>query len=90
MQRPSLDANGQPRVVYQDATNQDLKIAARTGTKAWRKVVLARGAASPYQGAFGFFADQIIENNISYISNFRYNLRDPKSPSFLDLRTWKP
>lgn len=83
----AVDSQGNARIVYQDASAQALKIAIRQGDKQWRTVKLI-GDDSPYEGAFGFFADQVIVNDVSYISNFKYNLRKPDST--IDLRTWKP
>jgi hypothetical protein len=82
----ALDSSGKPRIVYQDADLLALKIASWDGNQ-WRVIKLA-GAEVNYLGAFGFFADQVIHNDISYISNYKYNLRDPNNPSSIDIRTW--
>lgn len=82
----AVDSQGIPRIVYQDASAQSLKIAIRQGAKTWRKVKLA-GEDNPYKGAFGFFADQVLDGSKSYISSFKYNLR--QKTSGLDLRTWQ-
>ncbi len=83
----ALDSAGTPRIVYQDASIQALKIAIRRGTKQWEVKKLV-GADTPYLGAFGFFADQVIKNNTSYISNYKINVRDPKKSSGIDIRTY--
>ena len=82
----AVDSQGEPRIVYQDATTQALKIAIREGDNQWKKEKLA-GEDTPYRGAFGFFADQVIDNDISYISNYKVNLR--ANDNNIDIRTWK-
>jgi predicted NUDIX family NTP pyrophosphohydrolase len=84
----AVAAGGDVRIVYQDASVQAIKMAVRRGPKQWEAKNLASGDDSPYKGAFGFFADQIIDNNTSHISNFKVNLRDDKNPSGIDIRTW--
>ena len=78
---------GAPRIVYQDASSQALKVAVRLGAKNWKKSKLV-GDGSAEKGAFGFFADQVLGGDTSYISNYKYDLRNKKSA--LDIRTWKP
>ncbi len=82
----AVDSLGEPRIVYQDATTQALKIAVREGDNMWKKEKLA-GEDTPYRGAFGFFADQVIDNDISHISNYKVNLR--ANDNNIDIRTWK-
>jgi hypothetical protein len=89
-----VDSNGVPRIVYQDATTQSLMTAVRTGTKQWKLTKLIAGdlEGKQYKGTFGFFADQVLFNGTSFISNFRIDVRtdSKKDLSGLDVRTWKP
>ncbi|HAA57425.1 MAG TPA: hypothetical protein DCE42_21855, partial [Myxococcales bacterium] len=83
----AVDSTGKPRIVYQDATVQSIKMAIQTNPKQWTKKKLA-GAGGSEAGAFGFFADQVLNNNTSHISNYRYDLKNDNSG--LNLRTWQP
>lgn len=47
--------NGQPAVVYQDATSHELLISRRTTSGAWTRTLVAGGEV-PFVGAYGFFA----------------------------------
>ncbi len=83
----AVDAQGHVRIVYQDSSVQSLKMAIRQSDKHWQRKKLV-GADPSTPGAFGFFADQIIVNGTSYISNYKIDLRNKASS--IDLRTWKP
>jgi hypothetical protein len=50
-----LPAGGQPMVVYQDATTQELLLATRQPMGGWTWETIA-GATNPWPGAYGFFA----------------------------------
>jgi hypothetical protein len=50
-----LPPDGQPLVVYQDATTQELLLAKRQPNGMWTHISIA-GATDPWPGAYGFFA----------------------------------
>lgn len=84
-----IDGGGVPRIVYQDAAVQAIKVASRRGPKQWEVKTLASGEDTPYTGAYGFFADQILQGNTSFISNYKVNLRDGQDDkSGIDIRKW--
>lgn len=83
-----VEPGGKARIVYQDASVQAIKMAIRRGPKQWEVKSLASGEDTPYKGAFGFFADQVIQGNTSFISNYKVNLRDPKDPSGIHIIQW--
>lgn len=70
-----VDANGQVRIAYQNATLGDLRYARRTGADQWSTVTLA-GDEMPYAGSFGFYCDQALDasGRASRISTYRYFL----------------
>ena len=84
----AVTAGDVPRIVYQDSSVHALKLAARSSTANWRRIRL-RGSDTPGKGAYGYFADQVIVGDLSYISNFVYRLKDPTTDSGVDLLTWK-
>lgn len=90
----AVDNLGVPRIVYQDATTQSLMVAVRTGTKQWKLTKLVAGDldGKQYKGSYGFFADQVLLNGTSLISNFRVDIRtdSKKDLSGIDVRTWRP
>jgi hypothetical protein len=58
--RFAVDGNGQPLVVYQDASNLDLKLARR-GSSGWTHELLL------FEGAHGFYADVVTKDGKAYI-----------------------
>jgi len=82
----AVTSSGQVRIIYQDASVQSLRVAVRQGANRWRKVKMA-GEGSP-KGAFGFFADQVLEGAKSHVSNYKYDLSQ-KQGNAIDLRTWQ-
>jgi hypothetical protein len=53
-----VPAQGQPMIVYQDATTQELLLAQR-GTAGWTHISIA-GGTQPWPGAYGFFASDAL------------------------------
>jgi hypothetical protein len=50
-----IPSGGQPLVVYQDATSQELLLAQRAADGKWSHTSIA-GGATPFAGGYGFFA----------------------------------
>jgi hypothetical protein len=57
--------SGEAFVAYQDATQNDLKLARRTGTNTWELSTILS------DGAWGFFSDLAISNGKLYISSLK-------------------
>jgi hypothetical protein len=79
-----LDAGGNPLIVYQDATAQDIVLSRRTPEGAWVRTVL-RGDEFEYRGAFGFYTRARVEGARLWISNFWWNNQDPAHPEGLEV-----
>ena len=79
-----LDAGGNPLIVYQDATVQDIVLARRTPEGAWVRTVI-RGDEFEYRGAFGFYTRARVEGARLWISNFWWNNQDPAHPEGLEV-----
>jgi MYXO-CTERM domain-containing protein len=54
-----LPAGGQPYVVYQDSTTQEMLLAQRMDNGMWVHTSVA-GATDPWPGAYGFFASDAL------------------------------
>ncbi len=84
-----LDTAGNVRLAYQDGTSLDLDYAIRNPAGVWAVEVLARKlAGDAFEGAYGFFADQVMnaDGDLAWVSNFKHNLRTDPYSSKLDLR----
>jgi hypothetical protein len=79
-----LDAGGNPLIVYQDATVQDVVLARRTPEGAWVRTVI-RGDEFEYRGAFGFYTRARVEGARLWISNFWWNNQDPAHPEGIEV-----
>jgi hypothetical protein len=84
-----VDASGEVRIAYQDGTTSDLVYATKFGG-GWSIEILARKlAGDAFDGAYGFFADQVMDNGggFAVVSNFKHNLRTDPPSSDIDIRT---
>jgi hypothetical protein len=70
----ALDANGSPRIVYQDQHTSDLEVATNAG--AWTHMDLETGLAG-----FGFYPHQLFVDGKLYLTEFVYDRQNgPGSP----------
>jgi hypothetical protein len=68
-----FDADGDPIIVYQDATGHDLLMArGDLAGGSWVRVTL-RGDEGNYQGAFGFYAQAAVSGGTLWASSYVYN-----------------
>lgn len=86
-----FDTNGQPLVVYQDATSQDLVLARRLdagpdGEGSWTWSVI-RGEEATYRGAFGFYAKARVVGPEVWIQHFFYDNTQSPNVQGLELLT---
>ncbi len=64
-----LGPSAQPMVAYQDATTQELLLATRAADGTWSHVSIA-GAVSPWPGAYGFYASDVISQSQIVMSSW--------------------
>jgi hypothetical protein len=64
-----MPPGGQPIVVYQDATTQELLDAQRNDSGMWARVSIA-GATDPWPGAYGFFASAALSTDSVVMSTW--------------------
>jgi hypothetical protein len=64
-----LPPGGEPIVVYQDATTQELLSAARGTDTKWTRTSIA-GATDPWPGAYGFFASAALGTDSVIMSSW--------------------
>ena len=67
-----LPPGGLPMVVYQDATTQEMLLAARQQDGTWLPAKIA-GATDPWPGAYGFFASAAIGSTDVVMSSWVIN-----------------
>ena len=68
-----LPPGGDPLVVYQDATTQELLLADKHADGTWTHESIA-GAATPWTGGYGFFAASAVGGGRLALSTFVVNL----------------
>ena len=83
-----LDRNGEPVIVYQDATGHDLVLAWRPEDQGeaenWPNRDL-RGSENMYRGAFGFYARAQVVGDQLWVSNYVYHHNDDPPTQGLEL-----
>jgi hypothetical protein len=79
-----LDANGNPVLVYQDATNQDILLARRDGEGNWIRETL-RGDEAAFEGSFGFYTRARIDAGKLWVSSYYYDNRHMPFPQGIDV-----
>lgn len=68
----SINPQGQPQILYQDATEHLLLLARRDDQGAWSVLTVA-GAEQPYKASYGFYNVQLPQGERSLLMTFRYN-----------------
>ena len=79
-----LDPAGNPLIVYQDATNQDIVLARRSAEGAWSRTTL-RGDEFEYRGAFGFYTRARVQGATLWVSSYWWNNQDPAHPDGVEV-----
>ena len=79
-----VDPAGNPLIVYQDATNQDVVLARRSAEGAWSRTTL-RGDEFEYRGAYGFYTRARIFDATLWVSSYWWNNQDPARPDGVDV-----
>lgn len=67
-----IGADGQPQILYQDATQHQLLLARRDDAGAWTVLTVA-GAEEPYKGSYGFYNAALLRDGRALFLTFRYN-----------------
>lgn len=80
-----LDAQGNPLIIYQDATGHQLLLArGSTHDAGWLRQPL-RGGTPNYDAAFGFYARAQIEAGMLWISHYVYAHEDSPARQYLEI-----
>src|SRR5690606_22299723 len=77
-----LPPGGQPIVVYQDATTQELRIANRQEDGTWMHSNVA-GGSEPWPGAYGFFAAAALRSTDVVMSTWVIN--QPENDNWVEV-----
>jgi hypothetical protein len=75
---------GAPRVVYQDATTQELLLAEQRADGTWARTSVA-GATDPWPGGYGFFAAGALGKTQLVMSSWVVNLHDPSNSNWVEV-----
>ena len=79
-----IDAAGNPVLIYQDSTSQDIVLSRRTAEGEWTRTVI-RGNEFEYRGAFGFYTRARVDGAHLWISDYWWNNQDPSHPDGIEV-----
>lgn len=79
-----LDANGDPVLVYQDATSHDILLARRDSEGNWIRSTL-RGEEPAFEGSFGFYTRAHVDGGKLWVSSYFYDNRHMPFPQGIDV-----
>jgi hypothetical protein len=66
--------DGALQVAYMESSNHNVLVARRLEV-GWSGPTVVMGEESPYQGAFGFYLDQLVLDGTIYVISYRIDSR---------------
>jgi hypothetical protein len=79
-----FDRRGNPALVYQDATSQDILLARRDSEGNWIRSTI-RGEEAAFEGSFGFYTRAHVDGGKLWVSSYFYDNRRMPFPQGIDV-----